>query len=74
MSAGFHYSPRANCPACQATIHPGLLGDLVAHAEASGRRVLFGCASCGADLRIDPRTKELEPPAPPAKDPTSSSP
>lgn len=54
MSAGFRYSPIARCPGCGARIHPMLIGDIMAHAEASGIPVRFGCAACGALLEWRP--------------------
>ena len=54
MSAGYYYSPLAVCPKCNATVPPGLLGDMIAHARSSGVVVRFGCRSCGVGLKIDP--------------------
>ncbi len=52
MSAGFHRSPELRCPDCGERIHPGLVGDLRAHARASGVAVHFGCGECGTMLQV----------------------
>lgn len=59
MSAGFYRSPKAACPVCAEPLHPGMVGDIRAHAEASGEPVRFSCSSCGAALSWRPKVRRL---------------
>ena len=51
-SGGFYYSPELRCPDCGERVHPGLVGDMRAHARASGVAVHFGCGECGTMLQV----------------------